>query len=409
MKKIYALMALLLCNLAVMAQISIISTGVAYVQDFNTLASSGTSSTLPTGWAFVETGAGANTTYTADNGSNTNGDTYSYGTTSSTDRAFGTLQQGSFVSTIGASFINNTSSVIFGFSITYTGEQWRSAGGTDRLDFQYSTNATSLTTGTWTDVNTLDFVSPNTSGAGAIDGNTNFTIITTTILGLNIANGSTFWIRWTDFNVSGLDDGLAVDNFSLIVPPGIPTAVNFLNFSGYRQGTSNILRWTTASESDNTGFEVQRSGDGISFTAIGFVNTLAAGGNSQSELSYTFTDNNSMSRQFYRLREIDIAGHSRYSSTVLIKGEKPNILTIGTVYPNPARSLLNITIDAPGKNNISIVISDLSGKILDKRSSGVETGSNTMTLDVSRLGAGTYMIKLVCDEGCGAVSRFVKQ
>jgi hypothetical protein len=295
MKKIYAIMSLLISSLAVMGQISITSTGIPYLQDFNTLASSGTSSTVPAGWAFVEAGSQANTTYSADNGTNNTGDTYSYGTTSSTERAFGGLQSGNVIPTIGASFINNTGSVIFGFTILYTGEQWRSAANSaDRLDFQYSTNATSLTTGTWTDVNALDFSSPNTSGTGAVDGNAvgNFSILTATILGLTITNGSTFWIRWTDFNVSGSDDGLAVDNFSLVVPPGIPTAVNFLNFSGYKQGSVNILKWATVTETNNLGFEVQRSNDGINFTVIGFVNSLATNGNSNAELSYTFIDNN---------------------------------------------------------------------------------------------------------------------
>src|SRR5688572_4974003 len=73
------------------AQISL-SAGT-YSQDFNTLVSSGTSSTIPTGWLFLENGSNANTTYAAGTGSGTAGDTYSFGTTS--DRAFGGLQSGS--------------------------------------------------------------------------------------------------------------------------------------------------------------------------------------------------------------------------------------------------------------------------------------------------------------------------
>src|SRR5436309_1115795 len=77
--------------------------------------------------------------------------------------------------------------------------------GADRLDFQLSTNATSLTTGAWIDYDSLDFVSPVTSGTvGALNGNAaaNRTNLSFTINGLNLVNGQTFFIRWLDFNVA---------------------------------------------------------------------------------------------------------------------------------------------------------------------------------------------------------------
>jgi len=65
-----------------------LTAGTASCENFNTLVSSGTSSTLPSGWYFVETGSNLNTTYSADNGANTGGDTYSYGATGRTERAW---------------------------------------------------------------------------------------------------------------------------------------------------------------------------------------------------------------------------------------------------------------------------------------------------------------------------------
>jgi hypothetical protein len=81
--------------------ISLTALGTPYTQDFNTLASSGTSSTVPNGWAFFESGTSArvNGLYTANTGSDNAGDTYSYGTTP--DRALGMLLSGTFVSTLG--------------------------------------------------------------------------------------------------------------------------------------------------------------------------------------------------------------------------------------------------------------------------------------------------------------------
>ncbi|MDB5202640.1 MAG: hypothetical protein JWQ27_2049 [Ferruginibacter sp.] len=204
------------------AQVNISNIAATYTQDFNTLANTGTSSVFPTGWALLESGTGANTTYTADNGGVNSGNTYSYGTTASAERAFGTLQSGSVTPTIGVQFQNNSGANLTQITVSYTGEQWRlgATGRADRLDFQYSTNATSLATasGTWLDENNLDFTGPTTAGTvGPLDGNAtgNKATVSFTITGINIADGSTFWFRWNDFNPAGSDDGLAIDDISV--------------------------------------------------------------------------------------------------------------------------------------------------------------------------------------------------
>lgn len=238
MKKIYLILLSCITIFTVNAQISITANGTAFTQDFNSLASTGTAAitTLPLGWTFIETGTGANTTYTADNGSTASGNTYSYGTAVATDRAFGTLLSGSVTSTIGASFTNNTGVTVGTIDISFIGEQWRigALGRQDRLEFQYSTNATSLTTGTYIAVAGLNFIAPISIGTvGPLDGNlaANRTAVTASITGLNIPAGATFWIKWNDPNVTGADDGLAIDDFSItttaapadVTPPTVTT------------------------------------------------------------------------------------------------------------------------------------------------------------------------------------------
>jgi predicted extracellular nuclease len=225
------------------AQVSLPAMNTAVTENFNSLVSTGTSSTVPAGWAFNEAGANANTTYTAGTGSGTAGDTYSFGAAASSERAFGGLQSGNLIPTLGAAFTNNTGGQITSLDIAYTGEQWRlgATGRTDRIDFQISTDATSLTTGTWTDIDALDFSSPITTGTvGALDGNAaaNRAAVSATINSLAIANGATFWIRWTDFNPTGADDGLAVDDFS-ITPHGGPVPLSLsINNATVTEGDS---------------------------------------------------------------------------------------------------------------------------------------------------------------------------
>jgi uncharacterized protein len=212
------------------AQVSITALGVPVTENFDSLVNTGTSSALPPGWAFSEIGGDA--TYGASDGASNTGNVYSYGTNATTERAFGSLLSGTRVHTIGAQFQNNTGGTIQTLAIAFTGEQWRVGVATasareDQLDFQYSLDATSLTTGTWIDADPLDFNNPINSAvaAGALNGNlaANRTAISHTLTGLTIPASSNFWIRWNDLNAASSDDGLAIDDFSLTAPLPTPS------------------------------------------------------------------------------------------------------------------------------------------------------------------------------------------
>src|SRR3954470_19470831 len=135
--------------------------GVNFTENFNALAATG-STTLPNSFefAFVKS---SGLSYTADNGSTPTANAYSYGTTGSTDRALGELTSGSVSTTIGACFTNNTNHAITSFLIGYTGEEWHlgvADATVDRLDFQFSTDAGSISSGTYINVDALDFTTP---------------------------------------------------------------------------------------------------------------------------------------------------------------------------------------------------------------------------------------------------------
>ncbi|MEP6893121.1 MAG: ExeM/NucH family extracellular endonuclease [Gaiellaceae bacterium] len=223
--------------------ISLTAIGVAYTETFDTLANTGIANTVtPDGWAFSETGTNANTTYAAGAGSSTAGNTYSFGTDLSAERAFGGLQSGTLNPTIGASFINSTGADLTRIDISYVGEQWRlgALGRPDRIDFQWSTNATSLVTGTWTDADALDFAAPVTTGAvGQLNGNlpANRTAVSSFILAA-VPAGTSFWIRWSSFDATGSDDGLAVDDFSLT--PRVSDQAPFITATSPLSGAANV-------------------------------------------------------------------------------------------------------------------------------------------------------------------------
>ncbi|HEY6941675.1 endonuclease [Dokdonella sp.] len=235
--------------------------GAPAVEHFDTLAANGTGSTLPAGWHFVESGTNANGTYAADAGATAAGNTYSYGSGGSGDRALGVLRSGSLQPLVGAELGNDSDLVVDHVDVNYAGEQWRlgAAGRSDRLDFQYSVDATSLNdaAASWLDVDALDFASPNTSAAvGALDGNlaANRVAVAGTIAGLALAPGAHLWVRWVDADIAGAEDGLAIDDVQFAiagdppvdVPPGVATTTPAAGASGVATNATLAVAFSEA-------------------------------------------------------------------------------------------------------------------------------------------------------------------
>lgn len=207
-----------------------VSLASGQVESFDSLsANTGGSNALPTGWYISETGTGgaADGKYVGNDGSSNGGNVYSYGSSGSSERALGSITSSSVKPIIGAQLLNDTGAPMVDLQVSYTGEQWRrgNSAATDKLQFQYSADATSLTNGNWVDVPDLDFESPTSAPNDTkLDGNAsaNRRETTGTIQGLNLANNATVWVRWFDYDVSGNDDGLAIDDVVFGTPVDNP-------------------------------------------------------------------------------------------------------------------------------------------------------------------------------------------
>lgn len=202
-----------------------------YSQNFDTLATSGMAnpwvndSTL-NGW-YATQQSGTLSTYRADAGSSNTGALYSYGTGTNSERALGSVSSGT-PQTIyyGVRFVNDTGDIVTNLTVSYVGEQWRNGGNTtqQQLDFSYQVGIamTSLTVGTWTDVDNLDFVGPiATATASALNGNDplNQASLSHTFV-VNIPVGHEIMLRWVDINDAGNDHGLAIDDLAVTVAAG---------------------------------------------------------------------------------------------------------------------------------------------------------------------------------------------
>lgn len=188
----------------------------------------------------------------------------------------------------------------------------------------------------------------------------------------------------------------------------IPVPVKWVSFDGVKTNNNAKLNWVTASESNNKGFEVERSFDGRSFSFAGFVK---GAGNSNIQLSYVFTDVNvfaaGVSKVYYRLKQVDFDGKYNYSTVVVLFNNTANATAI-SAYPNPFNTDVNVNLQATKSTTAVIAVFDISGRNLVETSYQVVEGNNNLLIsDLANLNAGIYFVKIQV-EGQENVIKMVK-
>jgi hypothetical protein len=212
--------------------------------------------------------------------------------------------------------------------------------------------------------------------------------------------GSDYYI---DVTVSGFS------NF-YIHRSNAPLPVNILSFKGERLKNKIKLDWSTATETNNKGFELQRSADGRNFSSITFISSKAAQGNSNTQLQYNYTDERPMNGgNYYRLKQTDKDGNISYSNIVLIKNSAASGITID-VYPNPVKDRVKIKMFSTTINKVNIIITDLAGRVVKQQPAQLIAGDNFIEVQTTRMQAGQYLVKVICSNGCeGTVGKLVKE
>jgi CubicO group peptidase (beta-lactamase class C family) len=179
-----------------------------------------------------------------------------------------------------------------------------------------------------------------------------------------------------------------------------PIPVTLSSFTGAKQGTKHLLRWATATETNNQGFELERSADGRTFTRMAYLPTAAPSGYSSQPLSYAFTDATPLSgSNYYRLRQLDKDGKASYSAVVLLQANALTAITITSLYPTPVRQALTIQVAAPTAAPATLLLTDMAGKVLVRKRLSLVAGGNSFTLPVAGLAGGCYLVRLVSSFG----------
>ncbi len=179
----------------------------------------------------------------------------------------------------------------------------------------------------------------------------------------------------------------------------IPLPVQLLFFNASLQDKNVKLIWSTASENNNKGFNIQKSKDGVNWENIAFVNTKVAGGNTTIKQDYSFTDNQPYANKtYYRLQQIDFDGKSEFSNTKYV--------TLGSniqyhLFPNPTKDVLNITGLAGTE---TIIIYDVAGRMIKQ----IKNTNTIQTIPLNTMQAGIYNIQIIAANGTSTSHKVIK-
>jgi hypothetical protein len=155
-----------------------------------------------------------------------------------------------------------------------------------------------------------------------------------------------------------------------------------------------MLNWTTSYEGNNNGFFVERSKNAITFENIGFVNSLAKNGNSSRPLSYSFLDNSAVNGNYYRLTQVDFDGKKTTSKVIYLFNYVEEDINIETIFPNPARNLINVTFCSTNEQNLVVQFINQFGSVVLQESIIMKQGMKNSPFSISRLIPGQYYVKV---------------
>lgn len=201
---------------------------------------------------------------------------------------------------------------------------------------------------------------------------------------------SSVWVVAYTVGVPNVSVAFATNSCSLL-----PTL--FRSITVQRINANVEVKWETATEENNKGFDVQYQTGSSAWQTLAFVPTKALNGNSSSVLSYVFTDKTLRKGIVqYRLQQVGLDGKITYSPVRVVRSEE--LTDKITAFPNPSfNGKITLAFDASPATR-DVTVSDLTGRVV-KRFIGIKDNS----LVIENLTTGMYTIQII-NQSTSAVS-----
>lgn len=190
-----------------------------------------------------------------------------------------------------------------------------------------------------------------------------------------------------------------------------PLPAELLSFTAAANRNSITLKWTTAFEINNSGFDIERTltGDKIHWQKIGFV---AGKGNSSTPVNYTFEDKSLTHGVYsYRLKQTDYNGAFKYF--VIDKSVEvglPVKFELSQNYPNPFNPVTKIDYSLPADSRVILNLFDITGREIKRiiNNESKPAGWYTIEFSAASLSSGTYFYRLSAESGTASFTQTKK-
>lgn len=202
-------------------------------------------------------------------------------------------------------------------------------------------------------------------------------------------------------SISGLTDVSAPFG----VGSGSALPVQLLSFTGAADHSNVYLQWSTATEINNKGFDVERSTDGKNFAKVDFVK---GAGNTTQVQQYATMDAGAFDKAgsdllYYRLKQTDVDGIYEYSNTISVRNGADRSGSV-SANPNPFVNDLTLSLASANHGTAAITITDAQGREIATRTVTFEKGLNTYPVtELSDANNGVYFVKVIMNGATSTV------
>lgn len=170
-----------------------------------------------------------------------------------------------------------------------------------------------------------------------------------------------------------------------------PLPVELTSFDGSCVDSRVELKWSTASETNNSHFEVEKSTDGVAWSMIGIVN---GSGNSQETVQYSFVDSDiSSTTAYYRLKQVDNDGASNFTNVVSAGCDVVNGTELVNVWDNGTEVNLMVSSTVEGVYDVTLMDAHSKG-MATLRNQQINKGITYLTIPKNSIATGVYMVRM---------------